>query len=1147
MLTRFFIDRPVLAWVISIVIFLMGLIAAGLLPIAQYPEITPPTIRVTTSYPGANAQVVADTVAAPIEQQVNGVENMLYMSSQSSNDGSYTLDVTFAVGTNMNMAQVLVQNRVAIAEPMLPDEVKANGVLVKKRSPDLLLVINLYSDIDPETGLPYFDRLYMSNYATIQLQDVLARVEGVGDIFFFGQKEYSMRVWLDPYKLASWNLTANDVVKVLQEQNVQVAAGQIGQPPIPKGQDFQYTMTALGRLVEPEQFANIIIKTGNDGEVVYLKDVARTELGARNQDQGCTLDGKPSTGVVIFQLPGTNALDLADRVKAKMRELATRFPRGLRYAIVVDTTPFIRESVQEVFHTLRDAVLLVAFVVLLFLQDWRSLLLPVIDVGVSLVGTFAVMMLMGFSLNNLTLFGLVLAIGIVVDDAIVVLENIERWLDKGLPVREATIKAMDEITGPILAITLVLSSVFLPSAFLGGITGQFFRQFALTISVSMVISAINAMTMTPARAASIFANRKPGHHGEQGKEAFPWWGFALLGGLVSVWLLTPTLGVALGLPAGEEGGEGRVSDLLTTLLTWGITIILFLPGALAGGILGRWIIGGVNRAANVFFHGFNWVFDRTTQVYGKTVGRALRLSVVMLLLFLGVIGLTGYGFTQIPSGFIPAQDKGRLYVNVQLADSAALEHTEAVMADIQKILDHMDGVAHTTAVPGRSFVLNAISSNMGSMFVTLKPFHDRRDPTLSSDAIAETLRQRLRRDIPDARINVFGVPAVDGLGTAGGFKIMVEATGDVNFSALQAQANNLAEKGNQKPGLVGLFCGFRANTPQLFVDVDRTKCKAMNVPLTDVFLTLQVFMGGYYANDFNRFGRTWQVNIQADDSFRMDADTVKQLKVRNADGDMVPLGSVVDFRDSTGPTMVTRYNMFPTAAINGASLPGVSSGAVMEIMEELASKELPRSMTYEWTDLGYFQKQASKVGSFKDLQQNPFSAFVLGVILVFFVLAGLYESWSLPLAVILVVPMCLSSALAGVFLARMDVNIFVQVAFVVLVGLAAKNAILIVEFARDRQKGGASVFEAAVEAARVRLRPILMTSFAFILGVLPLVIAHGAGAEMRRTLGTAVFAGMLGVTLFGIFLTPVFFYVIRRLTGQGKAQGSRGKPDGWDG
>jgi multidrug efflux pump subunit AcrB len=1132
MLARFFIDRPVLAWVISIVIVLMGLIAAALLPIAQYPQITPPTVRVTAVYPGANAQVVADTVAAPIEQQVNGVENMLYMSSQSSNDGSYTLDVTFELGIDLNIAQVLVQNRVAIAQPVLPDIVRAVGVTVKKRSPDILLVVNLYSEENPATGKPYYDQLYMSNFATIQLLDALARIPGVGDVFTFGGQDYSMRVWLDPDKLASRNLSADDVVKVLREQNVQVAAGQIGQPPVPKGQDFQYTMSTLGRLIEPEQFANIILATGANGEVTFVKDVGRTELGAKSMDQSLTYDGKPSVGLAIFQLPGTNALDCADGIKAKMRTLAKRFPPGLKYAMPYDTTPFISESVSEVFHSLRDAVILVAIVVLLFLQDWKSLLLPVIDVGVSLIGTFFVMKLLGFSLNNLTLFGLVLAIGIVVDDAIVVLENIERWLDKGLPVREATIKAMNEITGPILAITLVLSSVFLPSAFLGGITGQFFRQFALTISASMIISAINAMTMTPARAASIFASRKPGQHGEQGKEALPWWSFALFGGLVSLWLLKLLFGVQLGLETAEAEG-GAPSGLAASLENLALQIMLFVPGALAGGVLGWFIIRPVNWALGTFFRGFNWVFERATNVYGKTVGWALRLSVIVLILYIGLISLTGVGFTQVPSGFIPAQDKGRLIVNVQLPDSASLERTEAVIRAATKICLETPGVAHTLGNPGRSFVLNAVGSNLGTMFITLQPFEERRGPTLSGDAIAATIRQRFKREILDARINVFGAPAVDGLGNAGGFKMMVEVIGDVNFVALQRETDNLAEKGNQQPGLVGLFDGFRSSTPQLYVDVDRTKCKTMGVGLTDVFDTLQVYQGGFYVNDFNRFGRTWQVNIQADAPFRIDAETLKQMKVRNADGDMVPLGSVVNVREIGGPLVITRYNMFAAATLAGASLPGVSEGYVLSTMERLADKELPRSMTYEWTELSYLQKQASKIESFRDLQQNPFSAFVLGVVLVFFVLSGLYESWSLPLAVILVVPTCLASALAGVALAKMDVNIFVQVGFVVLVGLACKNAILIVEFARDRQQEGASLFNAAVEAATVRLRPIIMTSFAFILGVFPLVISQGAGAEMRRTLGTAVFFGMLGVTFFGIFLTPVFFYIVRRLVGTG--------------
>jgi multidrug efflux pump len=835
MLARFFIDRPVLAWVISIVIVLLGLIAAALLPIAQYPDVTPPTVRVTASYPGANAQVVADTVAAPIEQQVNGVEGMLYMSSQSSNDGSYTLDVTFQLGADVNIAQVLVQNRVAIAQPALPDVVKAIGVTVKKRSPDILLVVNLYSEENPETKQPYYDQLYLSNYATIQLLDPLARLEGVGDVFTFGGQDYSMRVWVDPDKLQSRNLSAGDVVKVLREQNVQVAAGQIGQPPVPRGQDFQYPLSTLGRLLEADQFADIILKTGEDGEVTYLKDVSRTELGAKSQDQLLTLDGKPSVGLAIFQLPGSNALDTADRVRAKMRELEKRFPLGLKYAIVYDTTPFIRESVSEVFKTLRDAVILVAIVVLLFLQDWKSLLLPVIDVGVSLVGTFAVMKLLGFSLNNLTLFGLVLAIGIVVDDAIVVLENIERWLDKGLPVREATIKAMGEITGPILAITLVLSSVFLPSAFLGGITGQFFRQFALTISASMMISAVNAMTMTPARAASIFATRKPGAHGHQGKEALPWWFFGLLGGLASVWLLAPVLGLTA-----EESAEAAPGGLKASLLTWATYLVLFLPGALAGGALGWLIIRPVNWVLGAFFRGFNWVFDRATQVYGKGVGWALRLSAIVLLVYVGIVGLTGFGFTRVPSGFIPSQDKGRLIVNIQLPDSASLERTTEVARAMDKIALETPGVAHTLANPGRSFVLNAIGSNLGTMFITLEEFHDRRDPALSADAIAAQLRKRFREEIPEARINVFGAPAVDGLGNAGGFKLMVEAIGDVNFAALQANADNLAVKGNQQPGIVGVFNGLRAETPQLYAEIDRTKAKTMNVALTDVFDTLQV-------------------------------------------------------------------------------------------------------------------------------------------------------------------------------------------------------------------------------------------------------------------------------------------------------------------
>jgi multidrug efflux pump len=1130
MLARFFIDRPVLAWVMSIIIILLGVIAAGFLPIAEYPEVTPPTVRVTANYPGASAQVVADTVAAPIEQQVIGVEKMLYMSSASNNDGSYTLDVTFELGTDINTAQVLVQNRVAIALPTLPDVVKAVGVTTKKRSPDILLVINLYSDDNPETGRPYYDQLYMSNYATIRLTDVISGIEGVGEARNFTQQDYSMRVWLDPDRLQARDLTADDVIKVLREQNVQVAAGQIGQPPVPTGQDFQYTLNTLGRLTDPEQFANIVLKTGSNGEITYLRDVSRSELGAKSLDQLCRLDGRPAVGLGVFLLPGSNALDTADRVKAKMRELAVRFPKGLHYAIYYDTTPFIRDSVDEVFHTLRDAVILVAAVVLLFLQDWKALLLPVIDVAVSLVGTFAVMALMGFSLNTLTLFGLVLAIGIVVDDAIVVLENIERWLEKGLPVREATINAMNEITGPILAITLVLSSVLLPSAFLGGITGQFFRQFALTISVSMLISAVNAMTMTPARAAWIFGGRKPGAHGDQGKEALPWWFFALLGGLASVWLLAPVLGPQLGLRVGEPGESAAgPRGLRASLLTWGVNLLLFLPGTVVGGALGWFIIRPVNWALGKFFGAFNAFFSWVTQSYGKTVGWCLRLSAIVLVVYVGLLGLTGFGMARIPSGFVPIQDKGYLIANVQLPDSASLERTVEAVAKVERIALETPGVAHVVDIPGQSFVLNANSSNYAGVFIPLQPFHERKGADLSGEAILKNLRARMAKEVPEARVLVFGAPAVRGLGNAGGFKLMVEATGDVDYGALQTQADNLAAKGNQQPGLVGLFDGFRARTPQLYVDVDREKVKSMGVALTDVFDALQAYLGSFYTNDFNRFGRTWQVNIQAEPNYRTDAEAVRQLKVRNADGNMVPLGAVAEVRNSAGPVQITRYNMFPAAPITGASLPDVSTGDVLATMERLADQELSKNMTTEWTELSYLQKLASKVEEFRDLRQNPLSAFVLGAVLVFFVLAGLYEGWSLPLAVILVVPMCLLSALAGIALAHMDVNIFVQVAFVVLVGLACKNAILIVEFARDRQLEGASRFDAAVDAAKVRLRPIIMTSFAFVFGVFPLVIAQGAGAEMRQTLGTAVFAGMIGVTLFGIFLTPVSYYVIRGL------------------
>jgi multidrug efflux pump len=1107
-MARFFIDRPVLGVVISAVILLAGLAAVNILPIAQYPEITPPTVQVSCSYPGASAKVVRDTVAASIEQEVNGVERMLYMSSQSTNDGGYNLTVTFELGTNLDMAQVLVQNRVNLAMPRLPDAVKATGVSTKKKSPSILLVVNFTSDEDPKTKKPLFDQLYLSNFATIQIRDDLARLKGVGDVSYMGQQDYSMRIWLDPEKLASNNLTAGDVVNVLKEQNVQVAAGQIGQQPAPTGQDFQYTLSTLGRLVDPEQFEQIIVKSGPSGQVVRLKDVSRSQLGAKNQDTRCTLDGKPSIGLVIYQLPGSNALETADNIRQKMKELsAARFPPGMHYDIVYDTTPFIKESVNEVFHALRDAIILVAIVVLLFLQDWKAMILPMIDVPVSLVGTFAIMYALGFTLNNLTLFGLVLAIGIVVDDAIVVLEAVETKLAKGLDPRSATIEAMGEITGAIIAITLVLCSVFLPSALIGGISGQFYRQFALTIAASMIISAINAMTMTPSRAVLIFKGSEHGGHGhEDTREAMPWWGYMALLGWLGAWVLEHHVLPGVGWTPHAEGQPAWKE--------WLLWAPLLLPGAVIGYLVAR----PVNRLLSVFFKWFNRGFDLVASLYGRVVGWSLRLCVIVLLIYGGLIGLTYFGMTHIPTGFIPSQDKGYLIVDVQLPDSASLERTIEALKRVEERALATKGVIHTIGIPGQSFVLNAVGSNLGSMFIILDEFDHRHEHSLNSAQIASQLQKQFYAEIVEAQVAVFGAPAVDGLGNAGGFKLMVEDLGDAPLDVLQGQSENLADKGSKLPGIAGLFSSFRANAPQLYIDIDRTKCKTMNVSLNDVFNTLQVYLGGYYVNDFNQFGRTWQVNLQADAPFRLKAEDVRQLQVRNAAGEMLPLGTVATVEDIGGPTMITRYNMRTAAALNGAALPGTSSGTVIARVGGLAKQELPSSMTYEWTELTYLQLLEGYAAYF---------AFAGAVVLVYLVLAAQYENYTLPLAIILVVPMCLLASLAGVALIKSDINIFVQVGFIVLVGLASKNAILIVAFAKANQDAGKSRFEATVDACRSRLRPIIMTSFAFILGVVPLMIAHGAGAEMRRALGTAVFSGMLGVTLFGIFLTPVFYYVIR--------------------
>jgi hydrophobe/amphiphile efflux-1 (HAE1) family protein len=1053
-ISHFFIDRPIFAAVLSVIITLAGLIAVVKLPVAQYPDITPPTVQVTAAYPGANARIVQDTVAAPVEQQVNGVEKMLYMASQCTNDGTYTLTVTFSMDTDLNMAQVLVQNRVSLAMPQLPSLVQRQGVSVKKKSPSTMMIVNLVSRDDPDTGRPLFDNLYLSNYATIQIKDELARLPGVGDVAFLGQRDYSMRAWLDPEKLAALGLTASDVLNAVNDQNVQVAAGQIGQPPAPKGQPFQLTISTLGRLAEPEQFSDIILKASQAGQgggqsqtagVVRLRDVARVELGSQQYDQSCTLNGQPSVALSIYQLPGSNAIQTANSVYAKMRELKKRFPDGLDYKIVYDTTPFIHESIAEVFKTLRDAIILVAIVVLLFLQNWRATLIPLIAVPVAIIGTFAVMKGLGFSLNNLSLFGLVLAIGIVVDDAIVVVEDVERWLARGLSPRGAARRAMDEVTGPVIAVALVLCAVFVPCALIGGITGQFFRQFAVTIAVSTVISAFNSLTLSPALAALLL---KP--HGAR-RDPLAW--------------------------------------LLDVGLGW-------------------------------FFTLFNGAFDLGTGLYARLVSGLLRVSLVALLAYGGLLALTYWGFTQVPGGFIPDQDKGYLLVNVQLPDSASVERTEAVMAQVEKIAHEVPGVENTVGISGQSLLLGANASNFGSLYVMLEGFDRRRGPGLYGDDIAAELRRRCRAAVRDARVSVFGAPPIDGLGNAGGFKLIVEDRDNVGLAALQKAADGVVAEGNATPGLAGLFTSSRADTPWLYLDIDRTKCLSLQVSLNDVFTALQVYLGSYYINNFNEFGRSWQVNVQADTNFRDRAAEIKQLKVRSARGDMVPLGTIAEARDVSGPVMVTRYNMYPAAAVNGNTAPGTSSGQAIPLMEEVAAKKLPKSMAYEWTELTFMQLEAGS---------TAMSVFALAVVFVFLVLAAQYESLSLPLAVILVVPMCLLCSIAGVALARLDVNIFTQIGFVVLVGLASKNAILIVEFAKQQREAGAARREATLEACRLRLRPILMTSFAFILGVVPLVLAAGAGAEMRRSLGIAVFAGMLGVTLFGILLTPVFFYVIQWL------------------
>ena len=1037
-MSRFFIDRPIFAAVISIVTVIVGVIAYRSLPVAQYPEVVPPTIVVTASYPGAPPEVIAETVATPIEQEVNGVEDMLYMSSQSTTDGQMALTITFKLGTDLDKAQVLVQNRVAIAEPRLPEDVRRLGVTTIKSSPDLLMVVHL---ISPDGR---YDQLYIGNYALIQIRDALARVDGVGSVNLLGLREYSMRVWLDPDRLSYLNLTPGDVVRALREQNLQVASGVIGQPPVPPGNAYQLSVNTLGRLLEADQFADVIVKTGADGRVTRVRDVARIELGARDYTVNSYLDNKSAVAMAVAQRPGSNALATADAIERTMAELSKSFPQGLEYRIVYNPTVFVRESVNAVIHTLFEAVALVIVVVLVFLQNWRASLIPLLAIPVSLIGTFAVMAVMGFSLNMLSLFGLILAIGIVVDDAIVVVENVERHIADGLSARDATRKAMDEVTPAVIAIAFGLSAVFIPTAFISGISGQFYRQFALTIAVSTMLSAFNSLTLSPALCAL---------------------------------LLKP-----------HDATKGWFERLWDRLL-------------------GR------------FFAAFNRGFVALSGRYARAVSWFVRRAAIGLAVYAGLMVLTAFGFRTVPAGFIPAQDMGYLITVIQLPDGASLERTDAVVHRASEIILGTPGVRFAVGFSGFSGATRSNASNQGAIFVGPLPFDERAKHGPTANELLGTLQHRLS-EIQDAQVFVIPPPPVRGLGTAGGFKLLVEDRAGRGFHALQQATDELVAAAHKEPSLRGVFTTFRASTPQLFADIDRVKAQKLNVPLGNVFEALQVYLGSSYVNDFNRFGRTFQVRTQAEGSFRADPVDIERLRTRNAEGGMVPLGSVLDVQWRSGSDRIVRYNMFPAAEVQGDAAPGFSSGDAIATMERLAARVLPPGFAIAWTDIAYQEQLAGNSALF---------IFPLCVLFVFLVHSAEYESWALALAIILTAPVCLPFALGGVWLRGMDNNLITQIGFVTLIGLAAKNAVLIVEFAKQQEEEGKDRFAAAIEACRLRLRPILMTAFAFTLGVVPMVRAAGPGAEMRQVLGTAVFSGMLGVTFFGLFLTPVFYVVLRGL------------------
>ena len=1038
-LSHVFIDRPILATVLSVFITLIGLGALFTLPIAQYPEIAPPTIQVTTSYPGASASVIAETVATPLEQQINGVQDMLYLSSQATGDGKLTITATFKLGTNLDTAEVLTQNRVSIALPRLPQDVQRQGITVQKATPNILMVVHL---ISPDGTR---DQLYVSNYATLHVKDVLSRLNGVGNVQEFGNRDYAMRIWLDPDKIAAYGMTGDDVVNALRAQNVQVSGGILNQPPIPSHEAFQLNVQTLGRLETPEQFGQVIIKSDSNGHVTRVRDVARTEIGGQDYGSMGYLDRLNAVPLLIFAQPGSNALAPEKSVRDTMKGLSKDFPPGIGYDIIYDPTEFISQSVHEVVKTILVAILLVVAVVIVFLQTWRASLIPVIAIPVSLIGAFSVLAALGFSLNNLSLFGLVLAVGIVVDDAIVVVENVERNIAAGLSPKAAAHRTMDEVGGALIAIALTLCAVFVPTAFISGISGQFFRQFAVTIAASTLISCLVSLTLSPALCALLF---RP-----------------------------------------HEAGQKRRRSL---------------PARVVGGFFA------------LFNRGFDWLSD----AYGRTTSLLVRSLGLVLVVYAGLIALAGFQFSRTPTGFIPEQDQGYSIVLLQLPPGASLDRTDQVLRQAVTIIMNTPGVAHAVPFTGLDATTFSDASNSATIFAKYDSFEDRVAKGQTGDEVLGDLRRRLSA-IQGAFVLAIAPPPVQGIGSAGGFKMMVQDRTGHGADALAAAANALTAAANQQPEFAGVFTLFNTRTPSVFTDIDRERAEKVGLTPADVFDTLQVYLGSAYINDFNYLGRTYEVVAQADGQYRRNTDDIAQLKTRNNSGEMVPIGTVASFRNITVPYRVPRYDLFPAAEVMGAAAPGVATGTALATMERLAQKVLPAGFGFEWTELAFQQRQAGV---------PTLLVFGASALFVFLVLAAQYESWKLPLAVVLIVPMCLLAAVTGLQARGMAIDILAQIGFVVLVGLAAKNAILIVEFAQQAETlNGMSPARAAVHAARTRLRPILMTSFAFILGVAPLAVATGAGAEMRQSLGTAVFCGMLGVTGFGLLFTPAFYTVVRSL------------------